>query len=104
MDSDASLQGVLKGDVVTHLNGVELRDNTVDDVIALICSLFFSSSSSTPVEDGRSGDISKDNDGGPQNGGAEPVSVVTSVTLKFVFNADRATAEALKMRAVAPNY
>jgi len=99
VDSDASLQGVLKGDVVTHLNGVELRDNTVDDVIALICSLFFSSSSSTPVEDGRTGDMSKDEDGG-----AESVSVVTTVTLKFVFNADRATAEALKMRAVAPNY
>jgi len=87
VDSQAGLQGVLKGDVVTHLNGVELmRDNCqVDDVMALICSLLFSSSE--VVRDGNGGGVS---------------TPKTTLTLKLVLNADRATAKALKMRAVAP--
>jgi hypothetical protein len=43
---------ILPGDVMTHINGIELHDYTVDDVIALICSLCDSESiptSSTKV-------------------------------------------------------
>lgn len=70
---EAGLKGILKGDVVTHLNGVELRDATVDELIALIWSLCCSSSEGA------------------------------STTLRFGFNADRATAEALKMRDLVSN-
>jgi hypothetical protein len=66
VDPEASKKGILKGDVVTHLNDTELRDVTVDELIALIWSLCCEEKSSV---------------------------------LQFVFNADRATAEALKMRA-----
>ena len=100
VDSQASLQGILKGDVVTHLNGVELRDNTVDDVIALICSLFYSSSNSSSSSSCTAPSEKSESD----EDGARSTSVVSVVTLRFVVNADRATAEALKMRAAAPNY
>ena len=38
---------IFPGDVVTHINGIELRDYTVDDIIALICSLFDSEAAAT---------------------------------------------------------
>jgi hypothetical protein len=38
---------IFPGDVVTHINGIELHDYTVDDIIALICSLFDSEAALT---------------------------------------------------------
>lgn len=106
VDPSASLQGVLKGDVATHLNGEELRDCSVDDVVALICSLVFSSSTVVVEEEDGEGDGGGNgcSDGGDGTTGAKQPRRTVTTTLKFVLNADRATAEALKMRARAPNY
>lgn len=76
--SSSSTTGVMPGDVVTQLNGVELRDETVDDIIARICSLCYSEAVSTDDETSQS-----------------------TVRLRFLFNADRAVAKALQMRATA---
>jgi hypothetical protein len=66
---------VLPGDVVTHLNGTELGDTTVDDLMARIWSLCYASSSSTATD--------------------QP----SRIPLQFILNADRSVAEALKWRA-----
>ena len=91
VDPQAKLQDVLKGDVMTHLNGVELRDVTVDDVIGLIMSLIFSNSDTVFQKH-------------KESTSTVALSGTTTTTLRFVFNADRATAEALKLRALAPDY
>lgn len=92
VDSQASQQGVLKGDVVTHVNGVELRDAQVDDLVALICSLLYH-----PTTPNRKSTAQNDE-------GTPATTARTTLTLQLVLNADRATAEALKMRAVAPDH
>jgi len=93
VDSQASQQGVLKGDVVTHVNGVELRDAHVDDLVALICSLLYH-----PTSSNRRSVAATNDECTPST------TARTTLTLQLVLNADRATAAALKMRAVAPDH
>jgi hypothetical protein len=81
---------IVPGDVVTHLNGVELRDVTVDDLIARICSLCYSSSTSRLESQFPVSSMARDQD-----------TEIATVRLGFVLNADRAIAKALHMRATA---
>ena len=48
---------IFPGDVVTHINGIELHDYTVDDIIALICSLFDSEAATTTLTQETQNDV-----------------------------------------------
>ena len=125
-DIQASQQGVLKGDVVTHVNGMELRDACVDDVVALICSLLYhppascqSTTTSTKISQhpqvagAPQATVNANNNNNIQqqqrHGGVGTTSITTTsttttLTLQLVLNADRVTAEALQLRAMASIY
>lgn len=103
--------GVVPGDVLTQLNGVELRDVTVDDLIARICSLCYTSSSSSSSNTSSSssmdnvhageGEDDRSVNSVAQRGSSSHGKTLHSVRLGLVLNADVAVAKALQMRAAA---
>jgi hypothetical protein len=67
---------VFQGDVVTHLNGIELHDYTVDDIIALICSLCDSDAVTTTTYS----DSINDNDNKNYNNSVPSEATTTTTT------------------------
>ena len=107
-DAQARQQGVFKGDVVTHVNGVELRDACVDDLMALICSLLYqppspmTTTATVPAEKSTSATkTATTTTTTTKNQHSATGQTRTTLTLQLVLNADQATAEALKLRAMA---
>lgn len=98
--SSTAVSGVLPGDVVTQLNGMELRDDTVDDLMARICSLCYNSEEAA-LNDNDDNDDNDGEDGDDENDDTILESEAPTVRLGFVFNADQAVAKALQMRAAA---